>query len=162
MKVSYSSVMSLAIVLSTIMPSQKLVAAEPITAIPSSSIEVIAQVNASQLGDLLLELEANIKWSAVEKKWQSRRDAWLGEVQGASSAAQLASLVVDLETNIKWSAVENNWQSRRDSWVRDCAAARNPRQVAKLLVELETNIKWSAVENTWQKRRDSWIQNLTQ
>jgi len=124
----------------------------------SKSGELIAQARVSRLGDLLVELETNIKWSAVEQKWRNRREGWIQDVQSASDSAGVGALLAELESNIKWEAVDNRWRSRRDSWVQDCASAKSPRRLAKLLTELETNIKWEAVENKWRSRRDSWIE----
>jgi len=123
--------------------------------------ELIAQARVFRLGDLLVELETNIKWSAVEQKWSNRRESWIQEVRSASDSAGVAELLAELESNIKWEAVDKRWRSRRDSWAQDCESAKSPRRLAKLLAELETNIKWEAVENKWRSRRDRWIEAVS-
>jgi hypothetical protein len=112
------------------------------------------------LGGLLAELESNIKWSAVDGKWRSRRDSWVSDVGDTRDPAILASLLVELESNIKWSAVQGKWRDRRDSWLRDCESVSSSRQLSQLLLELESNIKWSAVEGRWRDRRDSWVSDV--
>lgn len=112
------------------------------------------------LGRLLVELETNIKWGAVDSKWQGRRDSWIADVRSTNDPVRLGELLTELESNITWSAVEKSWQQRRDSWLRDCGSVKSSAQVGQLLLELESNIKWEAVEGKWSQRRDGWVRDV--
>lgn len=48
-----------------------------------------------QVAKLLLELEVNIKWAAVDSRWKDRREAWAaGLISGQTNPAVLKSISV--------------------------------------------------------------------
>ncbi len=110
----------------------------------------------SALGNLLLELESNVKWEAVEDKWKDERDAWTADAAKATTVAAVGGLLLRLESNAKWESVGDGWAKRRDAWVAEVGKATTAAKLAALLAEFEATLKWEAVEDAWKTRRAAW------
>jgi hypothetical protein len=65
----------------------------------------------------MLELEAHVKWKAVEGAWTRRRAGWVHDCKAATTAAEVSALLLEFEENIRWQAVDENWKERRNGWV---------------------------------------------
>lgn len=122
----------------------------------SQTVKAPATGGKSALGNLLLELESNIKWEAVEGNWKKEREAWTTKAAKATTVAEVSNLLLQLESNIKWESVGDKWAKRRDAWVKETGNAANATKLAALLAEFETALKWTAVEDNWKNRRTAW------
>jgi hypothetical protein len=54
--------------------------------------DVKAATTTTQMGELLIELEANTHPDVFKDGWEARRDAWATEVAGATSFEKLETL----------------------------------------------------------------------
>jgi hypothetical protein len=114
----------------------------------------------SALGALLMELEGNVKWEAVEEAWQTERDAWVADGVKATTVAEVGNMLLRLESNTKWESVDEKWAKRRDAWVAEVGKATTAAKLSALLAEFESVLKWEAVEEAWKTRRDAWTSEV--
>jgi hypothetical protein len=118
----------------------------------------IAQ-NAS-LSKLTIELEAGIKPEALDKSWQSRKNAWIQEVNNAKSSQEYGKLISELESYISLNVIDKKWENKRTDWSQDCLTAKAFTNAAKLLIELESFIKPEGVQDVWKSKKDIWVNAL--
>jgi len=113
---------------------------------------------AGQFGDLLVELETSIFYSAQSEEWRSRRSGWISDVRSAGdSVPALKRLLVEFETNINFSAQTSAWRSRRASWLRSVNDATTIRELARQMIVCETAINYSSQAAAWRSRRSAWL-----
>jgi hypothetical protein len=65
----------------------------------------------------LLELEAHVKWKAVEAAWTKRRSGWVNDCKAATTHVEVAKLLLEFEQNVRWQAVDEDWKALRDGWI---------------------------------------------
>lgn len=117
-----------------------------------------AEVYAQQFGELLIELETSVFYSAQSPQWRSRRDAWIAEVRAAgNNVALLKRLLIEFETHLNYSAQTPMWRNRRAQWLRDVFNARTIRELAQQMIVCETAINFSAQAAAWRSRRSGWL-----
>lgn len=117
----------------------------------------------SQFGNLLIQLETSVKFSAQSSNWRSRRSGWIRRVRSCSNVSCMKALLKEFETNINYSAQSSSWRSSRSSWLRSVNQARSQGQLANTLLTVESSIKYSAQSDSWRSRRSSWrtqVRNL--
>lgn len=116
------------------------------------------KAQAGQFGELLIELETSVNFSAQTDQWRTRRGAWINDVRSAgSNLAALKRLLIEFETNVNFSAQENNWAQRRNAWIARVNSAGSIQQLGAAMIEVETSIKFSAQTSSWRNRRAGWI-----
>lgn len=116
-------------------------------------------VEDATFGSLLVELESNVGWGAVNENWKTRRDSWLSECEAASDAAGKANLLLEFETIVNWDAVNPEWAKRRDAWIVDVTKSTTDADLGKYLAEFESYILWDVVSPAWVDLRDGWIKS---
>lgn len=65
----------------------------------------------------LLDLEAHVKWKAVEAAWTKRRTGWVNDCKTATTHVEVANLLLEFEQDVRWQAVDDRWKARRDRWI---------------------------------------------
>lgn len=110
--------------------------------------------------ELLMELELHINWSAVDARWESRRESWGQDCYDAGTTSEKASLLLELETYILWDAVDEKWTTERDTWSQECLVAKNDHDLGKSLLKLESHILWTAVDEDWKSVRTDWVSRV--
>jgi len=113
-------------------------------------------------GDLLIQLETSINFSAQTDSWRNRRSSWLNDVRSASgNLERMKQLVIEFEVNIKSSAQNSSWLSNsRGSWVNRVRSAGSIGDLAVLLRECESNILYTAQSTGWRNSRSGWINSM--
>ncbi len=113
-------------------------------------------------GDLLIQLETSISYSAQTANWRTRRSTWLNDVRSSSgNLERMKQLVFEFEVNLLGSAQNSSWlSSSRGAWVNRVRSARSVRDLSVLLRECESNILFSAQSNEWRNTRSSWINSM--
>jgi hypothetical protein len=114
-------------------------------------------------GDLLIQLETSINFSAQSSGWRSRRSSWINDVRGASgNLGRMRDLVLEFETNILSSSQNSSWLSNsRGGWVNRVRNANSIGALASLLKECESNILFNAQGSGWRNSRNSWMAQMT-
>ncbi len=116
------------------------------------------KAQAGQFGELLIELETSVNFSAQTDQWRARRSAWISEVRAAgSNLAALKRLLIEFETNVNASAQVNNWMQRRNAWIARVNNAGSIQALGAAMIEVETSINYSAQTSSWRNRRNGWI-----
>jgi hypothetical protein len=67
----------------------------------------------------LLQLEAHVKWKAVDGAWTKRRTGWVSDCKSASTHVEVAHLLLEFEDNVRVQAMDERWKARRDDWIAD-------------------------------------------
>ncbi|MBK8925856.1 MAG: hypothetical protein IPM74_08080 [Crocinitomicaceae bacterium] len=116
-------------------------------------------VQETSFGSLLIELESNVGWGAVNENWKTRRDSWLSDCETASDAASKGNLLLEFETIVNWDAVNPEWAKRRNAWISDVTKATTDTDLGKYLAEFESYILWDVVSPAWVDLRDGWIKS---
>ncbi len=113
---------------------------------------------AGQFGELLIELETSVFYSAQSAEWRSRRDAWIADVRAAGdNVAALKRLLVEFETHLNYNAQAPTWRNRRAQWLQNVNQANSIRELAQQMIVCETAINYSAQAAAWRSRRSGWI-----
>lgn len=119
------------------------------------------KAQAGQFGDLLIELETSVNFSAQTDQWRARRSAWINEVRAAgSNLAALKRLLIEFETNVNYSAQVSNWSQRRNAWISRVNSAGSIQALGNAMIEVETSINFSAQTSSWRTRRAGWINRV--
>ncbi len=117
-----------------------------------------SRADAGQFGELLIELETSVFYSAQSAEWRSRRDAWIADVRAAGdNVAALKRLLVEFETHLKYSAQTPAWRNRRARWLQNVNRANTIHGLAQQLIVCETAISYSAQAAAWRSRRPGWL-----
>ena len=113
---------------------------------------------AGQLGDLLIELETSVFYSAQSDEWRSRRDAWTADVRSAGeNVAALKRLLIEFETHLKFSAQTQAWRARRAAWLQSVNNSGTIRDLARQMITCETAINYASQAAAWRSRRAAWL-----
>jgi hypothetical protein len=113
---------------------------------------------AGQFGELLIELETSVFYSAQSAEWRSRRDAWIADVRAAGdNVAALKCLLVEFETHLNYNAQAPAWRNRRAQWLQNVNQANSIHELAQQMIVCETAINYSAQAAAWRSRRPGWI-----
>lgn len=116
------------------------------------------EAKAGQFGELLIELETSVFYSAQSAEWRSRRDAWIADVRAAGdNVAALKRLLVEFETHLNFSAQAPQWRNRRAQWLQNVNRASTIHDLVQQLIVCETAISYSAQAAAWRSRRPGWI-----
>ncbi|MCX7680154.1 MAG: hypothetical protein N2316_13185, partial [Spirochaetes bacterium] len=108
------------------------------------------RADAGQFGELLIELETSVFYSAQSAEWRSRRDAWIVDVRAAGdNVSQLKRLLIEFETHLNYNAQSPLWRNRRAQWLRDVNNAQTIRDLAQQMIICETAINYSAQAAAW-------------
>ncbi len=127
-------------------------------ALMAISIASAKPAGAGQFGDLLIELETSLYYSAQSEEWRSRRSGWISDVRTAGdSIPALKRLLVEFETHINYGAQTSAWRSRRASWLRSVEGASTLRELARLMIDCETAITYASQAPAWRSRRSGWL-----
>jgi len=123
---------------------------------------VVSSGGTGNFGDLLIQLETSINYSAQTDNWRNRRAGWLNDVRGASgNVSRMRTLVLEFETNIRTSAQNSSWISNsRGSWVQRVRSANSIGQLSTLLMECESNILYTAQSSNWRNQRSGWTSQM--
>lgn len=120
-----------------------------------------SQAHAGQFGELLIELETSVFYSAQSAEWRSRRDAWIADIRAAGdNVAALKRLLVEFETHLNYSAQAPAWRNRRAQWLQNVNNANTIRELAQQLIVCETAISYSAQAAAWRSRRPGWLSRV--
>ncbi|MCX7678465.1 MAG: hypothetical protein N2316_04535 [Spirochaetes bacterium] len=120
-----------------------------------------SKADAGQFGQLLIELETSVNFSAQTTQWRARRNGWINEVRAAgSNLAALKRLLIEFETNVNYSAQVSTWSQQRNAWIARVNNARNLRELGEAMIEVETSINYSAQVPSWRNRRNAWIASV--
>ncbi|HPQ54150.1 MAG TPA: caspase family protein [Spirochaetota bacterium] len=114
---------------------------------------------ASLFSQLLLQLEASVKYSAQSSGWRGQRSQWVSDVRSAGSSgdiSRLRELLVTFETNIQYSAQNSNWPGKRANWIQTVQSSVSISSLIAPLLEVEASIKYSAQSDSWRSRRSAW------
>lgn len=79
--------------------------------------QVLAAKYVTNLAPLVLELEGNTKWEAVDPSWAKTRDGWIKKVKAARSRKALGDLLQNYESALQWEYVQEDWKGARDGWI---------------------------------------------
>ncbi len=119
------------------------------------------KAQAGQFGNLLIELETSVNFSAQTNQWRARRSGWISEVRAAgSNLAALKRLLIEFETNVNYSAQVSNWSQRRNAWIARVNSAGSFQELGNEMIEVETSINYSAQTSSWRSRRAGWINRV--
>lgn len=115
---------------------------------------------AGQFGDLMIELETSVFYSAQSDEWRSRRDVWIAEVRSAGdNVAALKRLLIEFETHLKYSAQTSVWRTRRAAWLQSVNNSTTIRDLARQMITCETAINYASQAAAWRSRRSAWLRN---
>ncbi len=119
------------------------------------------KAQAGQFGDLLIELETSVNYSAQTDQWRSRRSGWISQVRSAGDNLELLkNLLIEFETNVKYDAQVGSWSSNRSEWLSNVRNADSINQLGQLMIEVETSINYSAQTSNWSSRRPGWLSRV--
>ena len=119
---------------------------------------ITEKASASTFGQLMIELETSVNFSAQTDQWRSRRSGWISEVRNAGNdVGALKRLLVEFETNVKYDAQVSNWSGRRNAWISRVNGAGSIQQLGQAMIEVETSINYSAQTSSWRNRRGGWV-----
>lgn len=112
-------------------------------------------------GNLLIELEASVNYSAQSSNWRSMRSGWINSVRNAGNdVSRLKEALIAFETNILYTAQSSNWRSRRSAWLGQVRNAGSLSELKNLMIEAESSINYSAQSESWRQRRAGWLQEV--
>jgi hypothetical protein len=112
-------------------------------------------------GNLLIELEASVNYSAQSSNWRNLRNGWISDVRNAgNNVARLRAVLITFESNILYSSQSDSWRSRRSAWVQQVRSAGSISALKNLLIEAESSIEFSAQSDSWRERRSGWLQEV--
>lgn len=123
--------------------------------------------NRKKIGQLLMELEANMTWQSVDAEWEKIRSRWLQQCKGELDneifvyvGEPVSQALIELAAHTKSEAMEQpNWNSKKAFWRKECLATNLglDELLVKQLLEFESHLKWEFVEETWRNRREEWL-----
>ncbi|MFN3402760.1 MAG: OmpA family protein [Cytophagaceae bacterium] len=111
---------------------------------------------ADLIGDLIVEMEGNLLWSAVDGKWAGRRNAWVIEMQKVNNLQKTIDLFMELESVVVPDAYLENWGPRKSAWQSETKSTLIFTRFSRLILEFESNLKSSALTDKWANRRVGW------
>ena len=126
----------------------------------NESAKVLVDNEKSALGDLLLELEYELDWEALDDSWKTEREKWTAEAGKAMTVDEASNLLLQLESKLKWESMNEDWEKQRDAWVNATANAANAAELAEALIKLEAAFKPAATSETWKNRRAAWAEKI--
>jgi hypothetical protein len=128
----------------------------------SESTPMVMSGGTGNFGDLMIQLETSINFSAQTDSWRGRRSGWINDVRGASgNLNRMRELVLEFETNIRSNSQNSSWLSNsRGNWVRRVRSANSIRELAVLLRECESNILYTAQSSSWSNTRANWTSQV--
>lgn len=120
-----------------------------------------ARGEGGSFGNLLIELEASVNYSAQSSNWRNMRDGWISDVRNAgNNVARLRAVLITFESNILYSSQSDAWRSRRSAWVQQVRSAGSISVLKNLMIEAESSIEFSAQSDSWRERRSGWLQEV--
>ncbi len=116
-----------------------------------------------KMGELLVTLENNISWDAVDKKWEGLREKWVADFQLLPKVeVHFAYRILGdglqlLLENTHQIAINPSVQSNLSKWTSDARLHRNNLQkLVQLLLDYEQNLIPSATSAEWANLKIDW------
>jgi len=109
-------------------------------------------------GDLLIELESNIEYSAQSQEWPGLRDSWMSAVRRAGGrVAALKEQVIVFERNL---LPESYRGGRRPGVAQNARSASSIAELKRVLVGIESSLDSSSKSGEWSGRRQEWLNRM--
>jgi len=109
-------------------------------------------------GDLLIELESNIEYSAQSQEWPGLRDSWMSAVRMAGGrVAALKEQVIVFERNL---LPESYRGGRRPGVAQNARSASSIAELKRVLVGIESSLDSSSKSGEWSGRRQEWLNRM--
>jgi hypothetical protein len=113
------------------------------------------------LGNLLVEMESQIEYSAQTGQWPGMREKWMQGAYGAgSSVGKMRDALIAFEKNMKPGSMKGDWSSRKPAWTSSLRAASSIGQLAQPLLDVEAAVSESAFSGQWSGQRAQWQQKV--
>ena len=109
------------------------------------------------LGNLLVEMESQVQYSAQSSQWPGMRERWMQGAYGAgTSAAKMRDVLIAFEQHMKPQSMKEGWSARKSSWTGSVRSASNIARLARPLLDVEAAISESAFGPAWSGQRSGW------
>ena len=113
----------------------------------------------TQLIQVLLWFEGEMKTNLINGKWREHREQWEDKLIVANSCHKIALALYDFESHMLWKAVSDTWRQDRKTWaraVRDLYPA-SLKAISDCLLLLEKYTKYEVISQRWRGERAKWM-----
>lgn len=125
--------------------------------------EVASRIIA-KCGSSLIDLEANVPWSAVEDQFRGMRDRWVSDVGRANSAAEISSVVTAFAGAMRSQSWKENLSTERVLQIMGLLSNKyeGENRAIVMVLALDNLINWRQGNSGHISARTPWRQTLLQ
>ena len=115
----------------------------------------IGVTSPTELIQVLLWFEGEMKTNLINGKWREHRDQWEDKLIVAGSCHLIALALYDFESHMLWKAMSEVWRQDRKAWAR---AVRDMypsclKSISDCLLLLEKYTKYEVISQRWRGER---------